>query len=329
MPNVKSKKNLIQELGQAAETGDVCRLQSTLAAGVDVNETNAFGTTALMRAASRGDVQMVAVLLSHGADPNRRRHDTFTALALAAFFGHEDVVRCLVEYGADATASTRFGTSPQMWASAKTHQSVAGFLGDKDHHKPRPVTIANSTTASSTPFRTKARSRIARLSFPLTRGLVLSSLLLILVGAFLAVAFQRRQPAVKTTPQSLQTTTENAQVKPAVEKSVGESQTPPPNSSADLNHYQDPKGKHWNPQTTQPHTRVALSPNKNNEVEQPSPTLAETSKTNTQVAPPASTPNKASITRPVLPSSRPPTGTTQLISSPKDSTTKSKVIQWP
>jgi hypothetical protein len=90
--------------------------------------------TALMRAAQFGHVKMVRALLEHGADANLKRNDKFTALALAAFFGHTEIVRALMEHGADLQASTRNGTSPQMWATARTFNEVADQL-----EKPAPV----------------------------------------------------------------------------------------------------------------------------------------------------------------------------------------------
>ena len=78
--------------------------------------------------ASHGHVQVVRVLLEHGADPNVRRNDNFTALSLAAFFGHAEIVETLMRHGANAQVATRFGTSPHMWAKARSFGDVARCL---------------------------------------------------------------------------------------------------------------------------------------------------------------------------------------------------------
>src|ERR1051326_730987 len=116
------------ELWRVAEDGDVEELGALLRRVPDINACNEHGMTALMRAAQNGRVKMVHALLEHGADANLKRNDKFTALALAAFFGHTEVVRTLMEHGADLQAATRGGTSPQMWATARTFNEVVDQL---------------------------------------------------------------------------------------------------------------------------------------------------------------------------------------------------------
>ena len=118
-------------LWRIAENGDVEELAELLPRVRDINACNEHGVTALMRAAQDGRVQMVRALLEHGADANIKRNDKFTALALAAFFGHTDVVRTLMEHGADLQASTRSGTSPRMWATARTFNEVVDQLENR------------------------------------------------------------------------------------------------------------------------------------------------------------------------------------------------------
>src|SRR5690349_76010 len=115
-------------LWRVAESGDVEELAALLPRVANINARNEHGVTALMRAAQEGHVDVVRVLLEHGADANIKRNDKFTALALAAFFGHTAVVRALMEHGADSQASTRSGTSPQMWATARTFNEVVDQL---------------------------------------------------------------------------------------------------------------------------------------------------------------------------------------------------------
>jgi hypothetical protein len=127
-------------LWRVAEDGDVEELASLLRRVPDINACNEHGMTALMRAAQNGRVKMVRALLEHGADANIKRNDKFTALALAAFFGHTEVVRTLMEHGADLRASTRGGTSPQMWATARTFNEVVDELENRGGAKPPLVT---------------------------------------------------------------------------------------------------------------------------------------------------------------------------------------------
>ena len=126
-----------RELWRVAEDGDLDALAGVLSRGVDVNARNEHGMTALMRAAHNGHERMVRALLEQGADPNIARYDKFTALALAAFFGHTETVRILIENGAKTEIVTRSGTSPKMWATARTFTEAARCL-----EQPRPVPVA-------------------------------------------------------------------------------------------------------------------------------------------------------------------------------------------
>src|SRR5690242_13705090 len=134
-----------RSLWRAAENGTVEELEAILPRVNDINARNQHGMTALMRAAQNGHVSVVRALLESGADANIKRDDKFTALSLAAFFGHTEIVRVLMEHGADSDASTRGGTSPQMWATARTYKEVANQL-EKPLPSPRPVPVAKSAS---------------------------------------------------------------------------------------------------------------------------------------------------------------------------------------
>ena len=127
-----------RELWRVAESGDMDALAGILSRDVDVDARNEHGMTALMRAAHNGHERMVRTLLDHGADPNITRNDKFTALALAAFFGHTETVRILIENGAKTEVVTRSGTSPKMWATARTFTEAARCL---ERSKPAPAAV--------------------------------------------------------------------------------------------------------------------------------------------------------------------------------------------
>lgn len=131
-----------RELWRVAESGDVNDAAAILSRGVDVNARNEHGMTALMRAARLGHAAVVRALLEHGADPNLARNDKFTALALAAFFGHTETVRILIEHGAKTEIVTRSGTSPRMWATARTFAEVARCFEKPAQIRAVPVPVS-------------------------------------------------------------------------------------------------------------------------------------------------------------------------------------------
>ena len=140
-----------RELWRAAESGDANEVARILSRGVAVNARNEHGMTALMRASRYGHAPVVRVLLERGADPNIARNDKFTALALAAFFGHTETVRILIEKGAKTEVVTRFGTSPRMWATARTFAEAARCLETKVTSVPVPVRPAPVRPAPERP----------------------------------------------------------------------------------------------------------------------------------------------------------------------------------
>ncbi len=137
-----------RELWRVAESGDMDALAGLLSRGVDVNARNEHGVTALMRAAHYGHDRVVRVLLEHGADPNLTRNDKFTALALAAFFGHTETVRLLIENGAKTEVVTRSGTSPKMWAMARTFTDAARCF---EQPKRAPVAVLSAAKPAPVP----------------------------------------------------------------------------------------------------------------------------------------------------------------------------------
>src|SRR5258705_3099276 len=131
------------DLWRLAETDDTGQLEEILARGADIDARNVDGVTALMRAAYTGRLKMVRAVISHGADLNATRVDGFTSLGLAAFFGHTAVVKVLVESGADLSQATRFSTSAEMWASARSFYEIARYLEQAR---------SSATEFSSTPY---------------------------------------------------------------------------------------------------------------------------------------------------------------------------------
>ena len=81
------------------------------------------GSTPLMYAVLYGDAKLVAEMLHAGADPNIRNHAGASALTWAV----DDVakVRLLLARGADVNASSDFGRTPLMLASAQARSAPA------------------------------------------------------------------------------------------------------------------------------------------------------------------------------------------------------------
>lgn len=81
-------------LGLASRAGAVEAAQFILSKGVDIDERQKDGKTALMIAVENGHMHFVKFLMANGANP-RIMHDGFTALDIARVNGNKDIVKYL------------------------------------------------------------------------------------------------------------------------------------------------------------------------------------------------------------------------------------------
>ena len=106
-------------IADAAMNGDVAAVRALLKKGVDVNEAQGDGTTALHWAAMKGNAEVAQMLIFAGANLRATtRLGGYTPLYLAAKGGHSAVVAALLAAGADPKATTTNGTTPLMIAAA-------------------------------------------------------------------------------------------------------------------------------------------------------------------------------------------------------------------
>ncbi len=118
----------------AAADGNTEAVKQHLAAGVDVNAKDKYGTTPLHRAAEKGHKEVVALLIAKGADVNAMTNTGWTSLHFAALKGRKEIAELLLASGADVNAKdkTRGGT-PLHYAAispnyGRGHKEIAELL---------------------------------------------------------------------------------------------------------------------------------------------------------------------------------------------------------
>lgn len=101
----------------AARNDDRGAVERLLREGVNANERESDGTTALAWAATRTNVEMAAALLRGGADPNLTNELGIGPLALAILNGSRPMVTLLLEHKADPNVARENGETPLMTAA--------------------------------------------------------------------------------------------------------------------------------------------------------------------------------------------------------------------
>ena len=100
----------------AARHGDIETARVLMAAGADVNDTAAAGTSVLVQAVHSGHGALAAYLLDEGADPNATDAG-YTALHAAVLRADLETVKTLLAHGAEPNALVLHGTPGRRFSA--------------------------------------------------------------------------------------------------------------------------------------------------------------------------------------------------------------------
>jgi ankyrin repeat protein len=115
------------ELIEAAQKGDLKRVQDLLNKGADVETKNNDGITPLMVAAFNNQLEIMKLLLERDADVNVMANGV-SLLMVCSTMGQTPVVKLLLEWEADANAKDSSGVTSLMAASYEGHFDVVRLL---------------------------------------------------------------------------------------------------------------------------------------------------------------------------------------------------------
>jgi ankyrin repeat protein len=110
----------------AARSGDLESARLLVAAGADVNDTDAWGVSAMVLAAHSGFAELMEYLLDKGANPNAADAG-FAALHVAIMRRDERMVTALLAHGADA--NTRLAAWTPKRRQSKDYNFEPEFVG--------------------------------------------------------------------------------------------------------------------------------------------------------------------------------------------------------
>ncbi|KAJ7978863.1 Potassium channel like [Quillaja saponaria] len=125
----RGRMDLPLSLCFAALRGDDLLLHQLLKRGLDPNESDNNGRTALHVAACKGNENCVLLLLDYGADPNSRDLDGSVPLWEAILGAHDSVIKLLIDNGANLL----YGDVGQFACSA-AEQNNLNLLKDIVHY---------------------------------------------------------------------------------------------------------------------------------------------------------------------------------------------------
>ena len=113
----------------AALSEDLAAAAALIDAGARVGAANRFDATPLALAAENGSAAFIELLLEAGADPNWATPEGETALMSVARTGRAGAVRLLLDHGADPNRAEGWrGQTALMWASAENNLAAAAAL---------------------------------------------------------------------------------------------------------------------------------------------------------------------------------------------------------
>jgi len=115
-------------LNWASYTGNAEIVAMLLKRGADVEATDMYGSTALIKAIESGYTDIVTMLLKVGADVNVTDNDGWTALIWASWRGHKESVTMLLEKGANMEVTDYQGNTALMEASEYGHTEIEETL---------------------------------------------------------------------------------------------------------------------------------------------------------------------------------------------------------
>ncbi|HVH28932.1 MAG TPA: ankyrin repeat domain-containing protein [Vicinamibacterales bacterium] len=125
----------------AVKDNDAAAVRSLIAQRVDIDATEADGSTALHWAAQRDNLEIASLLLAAGANAKAANRYNVTPLFLAATNGNAAIIERLLRAGADAKSTSQEGETALMTASltGKTDAIRALVTAGADVNVAEPV----------------------------------------------------------------------------------------------------------------------------------------------------------------------------------------------
>ncbi|MHC4439981.1 MAG: ankyrin repeat domain-containing protein [Planctomycetota bacterium] len=161
-----------KSLDQAVVDGDIERVKSEIAAGVDINSKNRMGWTLLHIAINKKHTEIAQLLIDKGADVNIKDNRARSPVHLAVQTGQKAIVEALIAKGADLNAMDSKADNALTLARKNNHKEITELLlkngaeepdlsllqGDRMYSLPSNQTGANNNRGSTGRYQARGRS---------------------------------------------------------------------------------------------------------------------------------------------------------------------------
>jgi len=117
-----------KSLDQSVVDGDIERVKSEIAAGVDINKTNRMGWTLLHIAINKKHTEIAQLLIEKDADVNIRDNRGRRPIHLAVETGQKAIVEALIAKGADLNAMDSRADNALTLARKNNHEEITELL---------------------------------------------------------------------------------------------------------------------------------------------------------------------------------------------------------
>lgn len=157
-------------LHKMAAYGDLVEVTAMLEDGLDPDERDEAGRTALMYAADGGHVEVMQALLDAGADVNASDEAGQTALMYGIPLGLPPVPKLLIEAGADVNAADEFGKTALHEAVSQNYVITVDLLVEAGADPTREDDLGKSPLAEAEATLERYRTIVRQLKAARKRG---------------------------------------------------------------------------------------------------------------------------------------------------------------
>lgn len=119
-------------LFNAVRNSDIIKITDLLNNGMQVDQTDEVGNTALIIAAKQGDNRMVELLLAYKADYDHQNETGTTPMMIAAKYGNKQIIQTLLNNGADYNIRNNDNLRAVDYAKIYKHQDCVALFNQFD-----------------------------------------------------------------------------------------------------------------------------------------------------------------------------------------------------